>query len=194
MCEYLTLTARPTNIAVMPVWHSLTRTFSIAMCPKNYHKHVARIQQFLNSITCPCQPEFVLFNEAVTTLYKTQGRMRIEELATSTGLSRRQLERHFKEVLGLTPKRLARLIRFEAVRDHLIRDPLYRLNELPFEFGYTDQAHFIHDFKELAAYTPGEFTALVLEGNTGENSDYCVVSRECPFDYQHINTELAAHG
>jgi AraC-like DNA-binding protein len=184
--DLLTLTAPPTNIALMPVWHDLTRTLAITLCPKNYLIHTARIQQFLGSVACPLQPEFVLFKEAIATLYKTQGRMRIEELAATSGLSRRQLERQFKETLGLSPKRLARLIRFEAVRDHLLADPLYRLNELPFEFGYTDQAHFIHDFKTLAAFTPGEFVALILEGDTSENGDYCVVSRDCPVGYKEI--------
>ena len=180
----LALTAHPTNIAIMPVWHNLTRTFEITLCPKNYRIHTARIQQFLATITCPLQPEFTLFKDAIGSLYKTQGQMRIEELATTSGLSRRQLERHFKEAIGISPKRLARLIRFEAVREQLLRDPLYRLNDLPFEFGYTDQAHFIHDFKGLAAFTPGEFVALILEGNSMENDDYCLISRACPMDYQ----------
>jgi hypothetical protein len=35
----------------------------------------------------------------------------------------------------------------------------------------------------LAAFTPGEFAALVLEGRAMENGDYCIVTRECPFDY-----------
>jgi AraC-like DNA-binding protein len=176
-------TAQPTNIAAMPVWHSLTRTFAITLCPKNYRLHTARILQFLDTIICPLQPEFVLFKEAISSLYKTQGQMRIEELASSSGLSRRHLERQFKQTIGLSPKRLARLIRFEAVRDQLLRDPLYSLNDLPFEFGYTDQAHFIHDFKGLAAFTPGEFVSLILQGNTMEDSDTCVISRECSVDY-----------
>jgi AraC-like DNA-binding protein len=38
-------------------------------------------------------------------------------------------------------------------------DPETNLTDLAYEFGYTDQAHFIRDFKEFARKPPGEFAA-----------------------------------
>jgi len=79
------------------------------------------------------------------------------ELAERCGLSSRQLERQFREVVGVSPKGLARLIRFEEIRKRLMFDPALSLTALAHEFEFADQAHFIRDFKELAGRTPGEF-------------------------------------
>ncbi len=38
-------------------------------------------------------------------------------------------------------------------------DPDTSLTDLAYDFGYTDQAHFIRDFKEFADRTPGAFAA-----------------------------------
>jgi hypothetical protein len=37
------------------------------------------------------------------------------------------------------------------------------LTDLAYEFGYTDQAHFIHDFKAFTNKTPREFAAEMLK-------------------------------
>ena len=39
----------------------------------------------------------------------------------------------------------------------LMLGPDQSLTALAYEYGYVDQAHFIHDFKEFADRTPGEF-------------------------------------
>ena len=66
-------------------------------------------------------------------------------------------ERRFKYLTGVTPKTMARLIRFETICYTLYSNPMRRATDLAHEFGYTDQAHFIHDFKAFAVLTPGEF-------------------------------------
>jgi methylphosphotriester-DNA--protein-cysteine methyltransferase len=81
----------------------------------------------------------------------------MEDLANQTALSTSQFERRFKFLTGVTPKTMARLIRFENIRNMLIINPQRRATDLAQDFGYTDQAHFIHDFKALSTLTPGEF-------------------------------------
>jgi transcriptional regulator GlxA family with amidase domain len=80
--------------------------------------------------------------------------MKIEELVMRSYLSPRQFERRFKHLIGVTPKAFARLVRFEAVRDTLYQNPTQSMTDVAHQFGYTDQSHFIHDFKAFARCTP----------------------------------------
>jgi AraC-like DNA-binding protein len=94
---------------------------------------------------------------AAQMLHLEEGRFRLADLAEQCNLSGRQLQRQFQETVGMSPKALARVIRFEAIRRRLMFNPDQSLTALAHEFEYSDQAHFTHDFKELAGRTPREF-------------------------------------
>src|SRR5262249_50814956 len=96
---------------------------------------------------------------AAKLLYSTKGQFRVAELAERCSLSARQLERQFDAATGVSPKSLARSIRFEAIRERLMFQPDANLTDLAYEFGYTDQAHFIHDFREFTNKAPSEFVS-----------------------------------
>jgi AraC-like DNA-binding protein len=106
-------------------------------------------------LTATVDPKKV--SDAARMLHVQKGRFRMAELAERCRLSSRQLERQFRDVVGVSPKGLARLIRFEEIRKRLMFDPALNLTALAHEFEFADQAHFIRDFKELAGRTPGEF-------------------------------------
>ena len=94
---------------------------------------------------------------AGTLLQAAHGQLGIYDLADQCYISPSQLQRQFKEYVGLSPKTYARIIRFEAVRDRLLSNPTYPTLDLVNEFGYADQAHFIRDFKTFSTQTPREF-------------------------------------
>ncbi len=96
---------------------------------------------------------------AAKLLYHTKGQFRVAELADYCNLSVRQLQRQFDEATGVSPKTLARTIRFEAIRNRFRLEPDANLTDLAYEFGYTDQSHFINDFKAFTNKTPSEFAA-----------------------------------
>lgn len=83
--------------------------------------------------------------------------MRIARIAAECGLSPRQVERTILSTVGLPPKALARLIRFEQARDRIAARPDLPLTGLAYDLGYADQAHFIRDFTRFAGQTPGHF-------------------------------------
>lgn len=77
----------------------------------------------------------------------------VETLAFDAGISCRQLERRFLTQIGLGPKLLSRILRFQqvfrAVDANETSWPLVAL-----ECGYYDQAHLIRDFRQFAQQTP----------------------------------------
>jgi AraC-like DNA-binding protein len=86
----------------------------------------------------------------------TRGRVSVDEIARHVGLTSRHLERRFKTAVGISPKRLARITRFQrALRLLETRDGLQRGADTAAMCGYADQAHLIRDFREMAGCPPG---------------------------------------
>ena len=107
---------------------------------------------------------------ALSRLWETQGRERVESLAAQLGCSRRYLHARFREQVGLPPKSVARLIRFGAVRRRIERTPS-RWADIAHECGYADQSHLNRDFRELAGTTPSDFITRLLPGYGGVLGD-----------------------
>jgi len=89
------------------------------------------------------------------------GTLSVRDLARQGGLSERQLEREFNDVVGLTPKMFSRILRFQHVFEALEKD--VKWVDIAFECGYYDQAHLIADFRQFAAATPTEFDLALFE-------------------------------
>jgi AraC-like DNA-binding protein len=93
------------------------------------------------------------------------GARSVDRLAGELGCSRRHLAAQFRDQVGLSPKRMARVVRFQRVADGLReRRPLA---ELAYECGYADQPHLNRDFRAFAGVTPTEFVASLLPGGAG---------------------------
>ncbi|WP_245557735.1 AraC family transcriptional regulator [Deinococcus apachensis] len=97
---------------------------------------------------------------AAAQLYGSLGTARIGTLAEEQGLSPRQLERAFREEVGVPAKTLARLIRFEEVHNRLWLRPDTPLAPLAYELGFSDQAHLTREFRALSHMTPGAFAGF----------------------------------
>ena len=80
------------------------------------------------------------------------------ELEAITGLTRFDLARQFKRLLGTSPYRYLIMRRLELARQliHLDRP----LAEVAYEAGFADQAHFSRAFKAAFGLTPARYRAL----------------------------------
>jgi len=83
----------------------------------------------------------------------------LDALAFANGLSTRQLRRVCVERAGVPPKLLARILRFRKAIERIrsISTPRPDWARLALEFGYFDQAHFIHEFQEFSGFPPGRY-------------------------------------
>ena len=94
---------------------------------------------------------------AVELITSTLGLMPIDDVAARVSVTRRQLERIFLRTVGVTPKRLARITRFQhALRVLEEFESASPGTRAAVTCGYADQAHFIRDFRDLAGCPPGE--------------------------------------
>lgn len=93
----------------------------------------------------------------VNALLKTKGTTPINVILMDDISKRRQLERHFKKQIGISPKQLSKAIRLQATLQLLLNKKTETLTDIAYENEYFDQNHFIKDFKELVGVTPKEF-------------------------------------
>jgi AraC-like DNA-binding protein len=94
--------------------------------------------------------------EAHSRLQASDGRLRIGRLAADPRVSRRHLTTRFHAQLGVPPKTMARLLRFDLVRRQMARDP-DNWADVAADCGYADQSHLNREFRELAGTTPRSF-------------------------------------
>jgi len=93
---------------------------------------------------------------AVDTIQRHRGGLSIDALALRLGWTRRHLERRFQLLVGISPKRLARIARFQSALRVLEETAVPRRStRAAVAVGYADQAHFIREFHELAGCAPG---------------------------------------
>src|SRR5215831_9484068 len=146
-----------TNVDLDPTWQQVVQRARVLVQGENYQKAVEEIEDFLIGLRLNILFDPKQVRTAAKLLYPTRGQFRVAELADYCRLSLRQLQRQFDQTTGVSPKALARAIRFESIRERLMFNPNVNLTDLAYEFGYSDQAHFIKDFKALTGKTPGEF-------------------------------------
>ena len=96
---------------------------------------------------------------AIELIERSRGTLEIGELACSLDTGPRQLERLFRESIGVSPKLACRI---ERVRHAMRLVPLGRpanWADIVHACGFYDQAHFIREFRAIAGMTPGQFAA-----------------------------------
>ena len=98
-----------------------------------------------------------IVKSTVDALLKTNGTTPINVLLKNDISKRRQLERHFKKQIGISPKQLGKAIRLQATLNLLLNRKSETLTDIAYESEYFDQNHFTKDFKELVGFTPKEF-------------------------------------
>jgi AraC-like DNA-binding protein len=87
----------------------------------------------------------------------TQGRLRVDGLASETGWSRHRLWSRFRSQVGTTPKRAAQLVRFDHAAHRLAAGESAAL--VAAESGYADQSHLHRDVRTFTGITPGAVAA-----------------------------------
>jgi AraC-like DNA-binding protein len=88
----------------------------------------------------------------ISSIFARKGCLTVEDLSATHHKSVRQIQRYFREHFDASPKEFINIIRFK----NLYQDSIIR-QHLPHQFldyGYFDQAHFIHDFRRRTGVSP----------------------------------------
>jgi AraC-like DNA-binding protein len=104
---------------------------------------------------------FELVAEATRLTLEDPDVTRVVDLAERLAVSRRTLQRLFRERVGVTPKWMLRRYRLHEAAERISADGVDDWAALALDLGYFDQAHFIRDFKAVVGRTPADYAAAV---------------------------------
>jgi AraC-like DNA-binding protein len=91
------------------------------------------------------------------TIIESGGNTRVSALAEELGWSRKRLAARFREEVGVAPKTLARMVRFERARSLAEGPEAPDWARLARDCGYYDQSHLINEFRSFTGRTPETF-------------------------------------
>jgi AraC-like DNA-binding protein len=125
--------------------------------------HDRRIEHLTQALAPRCasidRHSLRLVEGALAQISRRRGQVAIEQLARDAGVSRRHLERQFRDQVGLRAKHIARIVRIQSVLELIRLQPELTGAEVAAQCGYSDQAHLIHECRALTGTTPARLVS-----------------------------------
>lgn len=97
------------------------------------------------------------------------------KIVGSYSKTQKHLINQFKKHIGLTPKILHRIFRFNEILQRIHQKEHIDWLEIVHQFGYTDQSHFIKEFNEFSGFNPQEF---ILSEHNKEQPNFFPLDRK----------------
>jgi hypothetical protein len=99
----------------------------------------------------------VWLDQVINDIYYNYAAIRFSEKYYNWGISARQLQRKFKDAVGVSPKEFHRNSRFQAVVKRCLLEKRPDYLDIALASGYYDQSHFIKDFQYFIGESPASF-------------------------------------
>lgn len=111
-------------------------------------------------------------NSAVTqsviqSIHTAAGNIRIDQLAILTGYSCRTIQRQFKQEIGLSPKTFSRIVRCQSALNRIHEGGISSCGDISYDLGFSDQSHFLREFKRFTSTTPTHYLTQITEQHYG---------------------------
>lgn len=130
-------------------------------------QHLAILRQLVERRIAASEPVARDLSWAWRRLQEDAGRISVGALATEIGCSRKHLAVRFRREFGMSPKLLARVLRFSRVMRMLAHGRAESWAGLAAACGYADQAHMSREFREFAGSPPASFSSRALPDHGG---------------------------
>ena len=118
---------------------------------------VSYAEQFLIALAIAPNKEVPLIKSVCELIYEKCGDITVSEIAEHFGVYRQKLNKLFKQEVKYTLKTFINNIRIRACLDYKLKHPETALTTIAYQFGFCDQAHFIHSFKKACGVSPSEY-------------------------------------
>jgi len=114
------------------------------------------IQGYLSKLLSKSEPDLVI-DYCIRQIEKSKGLVTVMELERKTGYSSRWIYEKFKEKVGLSPKNLSSVVRFNQFYQQWAKRPKPDFFKENIYHYFYDQGHFIKEFKRFTGLSPLKF-------------------------------------
>ncbi len=91
--------------------------------------------------------ENVIVDRVMQDVLRHCGGLEISQLSKENLISSRQMERLFHEYIGMTPKKLSNLVRYQCLWRDIVSQGHFDMMEAVHKYGYTDTSHLMREFE-----------------------------------------------
>lgn len=91
--------------------------------------------------------ENVIVDRVMQDILRHHGGLEISRLAKENLISSRQMERLFHEYIGMTPKKLSNLVRYQCLWRDIVSQGHFNMMDAVDKYGYTDVPHLMREFE-----------------------------------------------
>jgi AraC-like DNA-binding protein len=121
---------------------------------ESFESRIAAFEMYFVRKLAALQRDDDVASYAASLIVGSGGLITISRLSESLGVSERRLERRFRSRVGISPKMLARIVRFQSLLGLIQKAKTPGILDASLELGYYDQSHAIRDFREFSGTTP----------------------------------------
>lgn len=115
------------------------------------------VEGFLRARRTDPDENVTLVTEIVYAVAKEREILKVEDLVERYGLNKRALQRLFAKYLGVSPKWVIQRYRLHEAAEQLATCAPVNQAALALSLGYSDQAHFVRDFKAMVGVSPAAY-------------------------------------
>ena len=123
----------------------------------NTDEQIKILQEFLIDRLHSALPFIDYIEKALQIIEDKNGHIVINELVDNINIGKRQFDRKFQEVVGLSPKSYSKIVQLHYIITLMQSKKYASMQDLSYRTEFYDQAHFANRFKELTGFTPNEF-------------------------------------
>jgi AraC-like DNA-binding protein len=119
------------------------------------------IETFLRKRLPPPDEHAIRIAEIVYAVAADRGVLKVDDLVDRYRVNKRTLQRLFSKYVGVSPKWVIQRYRLHEAAERLASGDSVSQSALAVDLGYSDQAHFVRDFKALIGTSPAAYARQV---------------------------------
>lgn len=151
------------SYAIAELISDSNQMFESTVTSECFTRQVALVEEYFSDKVI--RKSSSLTSQVLQYIAQSKGNTRISELESLTGYTTRTIERQFRADMGMTPKAYCRIMRCQSAVHSINHGENVKFSELAFDLGFSDQSHFLRDFKKQINTTPLDYLKRVKHDN-----------------------------